>query len=406
MMAAASATSASRTIAVVGAGPAGQAAALALARAGYRVSLVDTGKGPAPAPQAADLRVFALSPATLSLLAGLGVWPPPQPERVSPYRRMHVWQRDPLRGLEFDAADLGWPELGCIVEHGVLQHALARGVAATPAIQCHWQVPVQTLVPGEGASDGIELVLGDGRRLPAALVVAADGAGSPTRALAGLPVRRHEYGDAGLVANVRCRQPHEGTARQRFLPDGPLAFLPLTSGPGDCSIVWSQPQARARHWRDAPAAQFEQALMAAVDGWLGPIELLGGRAMFPLTRQLARRYHGDRVVLIGDAAHAVHPLAGQGLNLGFLDVAALAGILGAAARRGLDPGLPALLARYARQRQGENALAAHSFDAIAGAYALGGASLDGMRDAVIGLLGRLPPLKRSLVRLAAGRARG
>lgn len=386
-------------IAVVGAGPAGQAAALALAGAGYPVHLVDAGPGPAPAPEAADLRVFALSPASLSLLAQLQAWPPPQPERISPYRRMHIWQQDPAGGLEFDAASLGWAELGCIVEHGVLQHALACAIAATPSIRCHWQARVQALDP---ADDTVTLQLADGQKLTVALAVAADGAGSPLRALAGLGVRRHDYGQAGLVANVRCREPHQGTCRQRFLPDGPLAFLPLASGPRDCSIVWSQPHDEARHWRDAPVAQFQKALAAAMDGWLGPVELLGARAMFPLARQLADRYHHNRVVLLADAAHAVHPLAGQGLNLGFLDVAALARILGAAARRGLDPGLPALLARYARERQGENALAAHGFDVIAGSYALAGHRLDGLRDLVICLLDRAPPLKRQLVRAASG----
>ncbi|MCK9489927.1 MAG: FAD-dependent monooxygenase [Xanthomonadales bacterium] len=390
-----------RRIAVVGAGPAGQSAALALARAGYPVTLIDAGPGPAPAAQAADLRVFALSPASLSLLAELAVWPPPQPERISPYRRMHVWQQDPLRGLELDAAALGWSELGCIVEHGVLQHALAQGVASTPAIQCHWQARVQALDQG---ADEVIVQLEDGRRLSVSLLVAADGAGSPVRGLAGLTVRRHDYGQSGLVANVRCRQPHEGTARQRFLPTGPLAFLPLASGPCDCSIVWSQPHDQARHWRQAPAAHFEQALTAAMDGWLGPIELLGERALFPLARQLAERYHDNRVVLIADAAHAVHPLAGQGLNLGFLDVAALARILGAAARRDLDPGLSALLARYARERQGENALAAHGFDAIAGSYGLAGSGLDGLRDGVVGLLNTMPALKRQLVMVASGLA--
>lgn len=395
------ATGAQRPVAVVGAGPAGQSAALAAARAGYPVHLVDAGPGPAPPAGDADLRVFALSPASLSLLAQLGVWPPPHAERISPYRHMHVWQRDPLRGLEFDAAALGWAELGCIVEHGVLQHALACGVAAEPAIHCHWQSRVAALACN---ADEVVLHLEDGRQLAVALVVAADGAGSPLRGLAGLPVRRHDYGQSGLVANVRCRQPHQATCRQRMLAEGPLAFLPLASGANDCSIVWTLPHDQARHWREAPAEVFQKALAAAMDGWLGPIELLGGRATFPLVRQLAQRYDGERVVLLADAAHAVHPLAGQGLNLGFVDVAALARILGTAAQRGLDPGLPALLARYARERQGANTLAAYGFDAIAGGYALGGSRLDGVRDAVISLFGRVPALQRQLILAASGRS--
>lgn len=386
-------------ITVVGAGPAGQAMALATAQAGFDTLLIDAGEAPAPIPQAPDLRVFAVSPASTRLLASLGAWPPPAAHRVCAYRRMHVWERDPGHGVHFDAAMLGWPALGHIVEHGVLQHALAEQVAAVGGVRTRWRLRVESLAWQDGA---VVLRTDVGDAIRSRLLIGADGAASPVRRLAGIDAPRVDYGQHGLVANVRASVPHADTARQRFLPTGPLAFLPLADGA--CSIVWSLPTDEALRLKVLPAEAFQHELAVAAGGALGTITLESERASFPLARQSAERYVGQRIALVGDAAHVVHPLAGQGLNLGLLDVAALADVLADVRERGMDPGNEAWLSRYARWRQGDNALAARAFEAIDRLYAWQVPGSAGLRDVGHRLVDRSSSLKRAFVMHASGLA--
>lgn len=395
-------------ILVVGGGPAGQAATLALADSGASVMLLDAAPAPAPASapvrmpdaaaQARDLRVFALSPASIRLLRAVGAWPLVQPERACAYRRMRVWTDDPAHGLHFDAASLGWPALGHIVEHTQLQQSLARAIAQRGLRVRHDARVAELAADG----DGIEALLSNGERLRARLIVAADGAGSALRGMAGIETRGVEYGQSGLVANVRTVVAHGDTAWQRFVSTGPLAFLPLPDG--GCSIVWSLPDDEARRLQAAPQERFESELALAAGGVLGRVRLESVRVLFPLRRQLAQRYHAGRVVLVGDAAHVVHPLAGQGLNLGLLDVAALADVLGDAGSRRADPGADAFLERYARWRQGDNLLAAHAFEAIDRLYRASAAPVHLLRDLGQRLIDRMPPVKRAFVLHASGLA--
>lgn len=384
-------------ILVAGAGPAGQAVALALADSGLACTLLDPAPASPGAAGEADLRVFALTPASLALLAGLGAWPPPQADRVQAFRRMQVWECDPADGFVLDAAAGGASSLGAIVEHAVLQHGLARALAGHERIERLQQA----IVVGFREEDaGIEVELADGRRRRGAVLVAADGAGSPLRELAGIAVDRHDYGQSGLVANVGTTLAHAGVARQRFLATGPLALLPL---PGDAvSIVWTLPRAEADRLAALADAEFGQVLTEASGGILGRLAPSGPRACFPLCRQLARRYVDRRLVLLADAAHTVHPLAGQGLNLGLADAATLAPLLGQAVQRGLDPGTEAVLARYARARQGANALAAHGFGAILAGYQAAIPGAAPLRSLGHALLRRLPALRRAVVRIASG----
>ena len=383
-------------IAVVGAGPAGQAMALALAQAGFDTVLIDAAAEPPFAPEALDLRVFALSPASTRLLGALGAWPLPLMDRVCAYRHMHVWERDPEHGVHFDAAMLGWSQLGHIVEHSVLQHALAQRIATTASVRCRWGARVEAL---NIDADSVGINLG-GETLCARLLIGADGAASPVRNLTGIRAERVDYRQRGLVANVRTAVQRDGTARQRFLATGPLAFLPLANGA--CSIVWSLPEREADRLKALPDDEFEREITTAMGGALGRVTLESERAAFPLMRQLAERYVHRRVALVGDAAHVVHPLAGQGLNLGFVDVAALTDVLAAARVRDLDLGSDAVLARYARWRQGDNALAAHTFEAIGRLYALKTPGLFALRDFGQRMVDRLPPLKRRFILHASG----
>ena len=302
-------------VAVVGGGMVGAAAALALARAGFAVALLEA-QAPAPWDAAAevDLRVVGLAPSSITLLDDLGVWPTIRAARVGPYRHMHVWDAGSGASIDFDAASEGRDLLGCIAENSLVQWALWQALDAAG---------VRTLCPAqvkgfEAGDDRISLELADGERLSAGLLVAADGAGSPLRDMAGIATRGRDYAQRAVVAHVGTERPHEHTAWQRFLPSGPLALLPLADGRS--SLVWSLPEAEAGRVLALDEQAFLDELGAASDFRLGRITRTTARASFPLKMQLAQRYQAERMVLLGDAAHAVHPLAGQGVNLGLRDV--------------------------------------------------------------------------------------
>ena len=405
-------------VVVVGAGVVGAAAALALARDGLTVALVES-REPAPWRAATpDLRVYAFAPDNAALLEDLGVWRGVRERRVQPYRAMRVWDAAGGRPLAFDADQLARRELGWIVEHGLL---VDRLWAALPAagVQLHCPERVVGLVqahesdrPANDTDATVELA--SGQRLRTRLVVAADGADSPLRAMAGIGVSSHDYGQRGLVAFVDTAQPHRETCWQRFLPTGPLAFLPFRTLPGDgagpresgsghrSSIVWSLPDAEAARLLALDDAAFLGELGRAFDGPLGPMLAVSRRAAFALRRQLASTHVAGRVVLVGDAAHVVHPLAGQGVNLGLRDVASLRAILASAGAHGSDIASPARLSRWARERRSENAVAAYAFDALNRVFSTDAVAPTLLRGSLLGVAGVLPPLNRALWRRAAG----
>jgi 2-octaprenyl-3-methyl-6-methoxy-1,4-benzoquinol hydroxylase len=381
---------------VVGGGVVGAACALGLARQGLQVTLVE-GRAPARwTPEQADLRVYAFAPDNAALLQSLGVWDAVRTTRAQPYRAMRVWDAAGGGELAFDADKLGRPQLGWIIEHALL---VDRLWAALP--QAGVQVQEHAGVEGlEQDEAGARLRLQDGRRLDARLVVAADGAHSTLRQLAGLDVDAHDYAQSGLVAYVQTEQPHQDTAWQRFLPGGPLAFLPVTQGRS--SIVWSLPTEEAQMRLAQPVEAFEQALTRAFEGRLGQVGLASERALFPLRRQLAARYVAGRVMLMGDAAHVVHPLAGQGVNLGLRDVSAWLEQVRQAQARGADWAAPHRLARWARLRSSENTAAAYTFDGLNTLFSNDELHATLARGKLLGLAGRLPPLTRLLWSRAAG----
>ncbi|MEM9533920.1 MAG: FAD-dependent oxidoreductase [Pseudomonadota bacterium] len=345
-------------IVVVGGGLTGAAAALALARDGWQVALVEAGPEPV-LPEESDpfgQRVSTLNPAAIALLRRLDVWPQLRPERLGWFDRMTVWESDPELALEFSAADAALTQLGCVAENLHVAAALWR--VGREHLTAYTGARVESLDVSERRAS---LRLVDGERLSAALVVAADGAGSPLRAEAGIEVDALDYDQRGVVATVSVTD-HRDTAWQRFLPTGPLAFLPLS--PGQASIVWTLPAEEADQQLAADDEAFSAALTDAAQGQLGTVTLAGPRAAFPLRRLHAERYHGDRVVLVGDAAHVVHPLAGQGANLGLLDAAALRDVL-LPARDGGDPAAAAGLRRYSRWRRSDNEIMVQSLHGIA-----------------------------------------
>ena len=352
-----------------------------------------------PAPEADwDLRVFALGRASQRLLAAAGVWARLPPDKVCAYERMCVWDAEGTpygRGsLCFDCALSGEPDLGHIVEGRALQIMSQRAANEAGVIF------VEAGIAGISSDDAeVRIRLKDGREMRCQLLIAADGAESPTRTLLGIDTARHAYNQEALVAHVRTEKPHQRTARQRFLPTGPLAFLPLPDGRS--SIVWSVVSREAARLRALDPAAFGAALTAASGEVLGACELTTSVASFPLELQYALNYVIPRAVLVGDAAHVVHPLAGQGLNLGFLDCAALAEVLGESERGG-DWGEPRLLRRYERWRRSENLVAAAALDGLTRLFAGDDFARTRLRVAALTALDHMPFVKREFAARALG----
>lgn len=386
-------------VAVVGAGMVGGTAALALARRGLRVALIEERAAPAwNAADEVDLRVVALAPSSSDLFEQLGIWTTLRAARACAYRHMHVWDGGSGAAIDFDASDAGTAELGWIVENRLIQHTVWNALQAEAGVslRCPARV-VATTDDGETRS----LSLDDDSRIQARLVVAADGAGSPLRHLLDIGASGHVYDQHALVAHVRTERPHEATAWQRFLPGGTLAFLPLADG--RCSIVWSLPPAECRRLCAIDERAFLQELGCAFDFRLGPVVATTARAEFPLRLLLADRYIAPRFALIGDAAHQVHPLAGQGVNLGLRDVAALVDAV--AADRTRDPGAETALRRYERRRRSDNTVSAWGLDGINRVFRSEFAPLVFARGIGLRVVDAIGPLKQLFARHATGRGR-
>ena len=392
-------------IVVVGAGVIGAVAATLLIRnevsQSGRVAVV-AARLPTPSPPLADwdLRVFALSRASERLLRLCGIWERLPTDRVCAYERMCVWDESGSPGsigsLSFDCAEVGEANLGSIVEGRALQIECLQAARAAGAVLIEGSVATITCTKANAV-----MRLSDGRELRSSLILGADGVESRTRELLGIESAGHSYHQDALVAHVRTEKPHQYTAWQRFLRTGPLAFLPLSDGRS--SIVWSADKLEAARLAALGTQQFGAELSQASAAVLGRCELATPIARFPLRLQYASQYVRPRVALLGDAAHVVHPLAGQGLNLGLLDCAALAEILGDAAAAD-SLGDLTLLRRYERWRKSENLLAATATDSLERLFSSGNAALSSLRRAGLSAVGRLPMLKREFARRALGLA--
>jgi len=376
----------------------GATLALKLARGGFDVAVVE----PRPPPSwrgddDVDLRVVALAPSSVRLLDDVGAWPAIAAARACAYRRMYVWDALAPGSLGFDSADDGIDALGWIVENKLVQDRLWQALdAAGIALHCPARA-VATRIDG----DRRLLELEDGASVAARLVVAADGGESPLRDQVGIATRDRDYGQRAIVAHVVTEQAHESTAWQRFLPGATVAFLPLQDG--RCSIVWSVPEHDAARLLALDDAAFCAELGAAFDFRLGRIVSTTPRAAFPLRLRLAERYLAPSFALVGDAAHVVHPLAGQGVNLGLRDAAELADALVTARAAGRDFAATASLRRYERRRRSDNALSATAFDAIQRVFGSEAMPLAALRGAGLALVDAITPLKRAFARHAAGR---
>ena len=382
-------------IVIVGAGLVGASFAMALRGAGLKLALVEA-QTPVAAGDTWDSRVYAISPGSAAFLDGLGVWKRLDRARICAVHEMLVHGDSADALLQFSAYESGVPELAWIVENRQLQSLLWQGLEHQHNLELVCPDRCESL---QLRDDAAELTLASGRTLHASLVVAADGMHSWARQAAGIAVEQKSYGQMGVVANFACARAHHNTAYQWFREDGVLAYLPL---PGQrMSIVWSTPDAHAADLLALPADALCARVAAAGKDALGKLDLLYAAMQYPLTRLRAARLAAPRIALIGDAGHVLHPLAGQGVNLGFGDAGALARVL---LQRELfrDPGEIRLLRRYERARAEDILALAWVTDGLQRLFAAPGGAAAKLRNAGLNLTNALPVVKNLLIRRALG----
>ncbi|MFT5704933.1 MAG: 2-octaprenylphenol hydroxylase [Shewanella sp.] len=320
-------------VAIVGGGMVGLATAIGLAMDNLRVVVIDAGETQAVTGEP-KLRVSAINKASQRLLQNIGAWSYLDDDRLSPYQKMEVWDKDSFGKISFDAHSLSEEYLGSIIENDNIAHALSMRAAEFDEITHIENHTLANIAFGEREA---WLTLDNGDNLSAALVIGADGANSWVREQCKIPMTFWDYGHHAIVATVRTEIPHQDTARQVFLKDGPLAFLPLYEK-NLCSIVWSVPPAKAKQLLESDQQTIERTLTAEFDGRMGMCQLECEPHAFPLRMRYARHFARHRLFLAGDAAHTIHPLAGQGVNLGLLDAAAIIQTLGELKLEGKDIG--------------------------------------------------------------------
>jgi 2-octaprenylphenol hydroxylase len=384
-------------VAIVGGGLVGLSLAALLGRAGTSVAVIEPNEPVREWPEESiDLRVYAITRASERLFAEAGAWAGMQ-GRAGPFREMRVWDVGGNGHIHFDSAEVGEPYLGHILESRVIESALLRVIEDLASVRFLCPAAVKGFTD---LGDRQEIELEDGARLNAGLLVGADGRNSRVRDYAGIHAQVSEYGQQGLVAVVTTERPHAETAWQRFLPSGPLAFLPLFDGRS--SIVWSTRTDEAKRLLRLDDARFRETLGKAFGFRLGKVLDCGDRASFPLLRQSAEHYVRPRLALIGDAAHVIHPLAGQGVNLGLKDALELADTLLSARAKGRDIGAFSVLRRYERARKGDNLLMMGVMDAFKHLFGTNALPLRWARNAGLNLVDAVPVVKSQIMRSAMG----
>ena len=382
-------------IAIVGGGMVGLSLAIGLARAGADVALVERASIADMAEEAFDGRGSAIAAGSKRILDGVGLWRAMQAD-ASPILEIRVADGASPLFLHYDHKDIGDDPIGWIVENAVIRRTLA-GALHESGVRVIDRTTVERMAPEAGHTG---LVLERGRRLEARLVVAADGRNSPLRELAGIEAVRWAYPQTGIVCAVRHEVPHNGIAHEHFLAAGPFATLPMIGNRS--SIVWTERNDMIPAILDLDDDGFAAELRSRFGTFLGDIEVAPGRWAYPLSVVHAKRYTAPRLVLAGDAAHAIHPIAGQGLNIGLRDVAALAQVVVDALRLGLDPGAPNVLDRYVRWRRLDNMAMIAVTDSLNRLFSNDIPPVRLARDAGLAAVNRAGPLKRLFMRHAMG----
>ncbi|MEQ9084758.1 MAG: FAD-dependent monooxygenase [Alcanivorax sp.] len=388
-------------ILIVGGGMAGGLLGLLLADEGFAVRVLDAGPAPARPSGESAPRVSTLSEASHWLLRHAGVWERLDPERVQAYASMQVWDRDGTGEVRFSAADAGADCLGWLLENDHLTAALFEAAGERDTLAWHGSTPVDDLTrDGDGWC-----VTAGAQTFTADLLVGADGARSRVRDAAGIPAPARDSGHRALVATIETDLPHGGCARQVFMDSGPLALLPLFGHDGRrCSIVWSAWPQRSDELMALDDDAFGAALSQATGEVLGAARVVSRRAVFPIEERHASRYQGRALALVGDAAHVIHPLAGQGINLGLLDAAVLAEELGRARDDGLPGAHAGILARYERRRRADNLLMQNAMRGFKLLFERPEPAVRWLRNTGLGLVNRLAPARHAFMHRALGRA--
>ncbi len=388
----------SSDIIIVGGGMVGACMALAAAREGFQVTLLEPRQ---PSLEWTgddfDIRVSALTRTSETILRNLDVWQGMQQRRVTAYENMHVWDRKGFGEVHFAAEDVGAPNLGHIVENRVIVASLWEQITHQANIKHVADVEIVSI---EREGDQTKLIASNDDVLSASLVIGADGARSSVRELVGLTASTRSYDQEGVVCTVKAEQGNASTAWQRFMPTGPLALLPMNEE--YFSIVWSTSPEQAQSLVNAPAESFNQALTQASEAVCGKLSVVGDRAAFPLRKLKAERYVLDGVALIGDAAHVIHPLAGQGVNLGFLDAAMLMDVLTEARTHRESIGAMGVLRRYERARKGHNLAVQSAMDGFKHLFSNNNPALSLIRNLGLGVAHHVSPLRRQFERVALG----
>ncbi len=378
-----------------GGGMVGAALAGLLAKQGKHVAVIEAYKvKKVLKKEPFDLRVSAISKASQKAFIDVGAWDAIVAMRVSPYEKMVVWDAAGDGLVEFDAAQLGEPELGHIIENRAIQYALLKTVKQDDRIKVYCP---DSLRHFSVEDDQVLVELDSGKQLSAQLLVGADGANSRVRELAKIDFERDDYGQSGLVTVVKTQKHHDFTAWQRFQPTGPVAFLPLPDG--SSSIVWTLPSDRADYYLSRTDDDFKVALAEALDHKLGEVTAVGQRAAFPLKGSQAKEYVKPRIALVGDAAHTIHPLAGQGVNLGLKDAVELAQVLSVTNK---DLGSFKLLRRYERARRGDNVLTMRAMEGFRLLFGHSATPVKTLRNLGMKLFNQSSVLKNEIIKKAMG----
>lgn len=379
---------------IVGAGVVGLTTAVAMAEQGFSVALFDKqfpSKNKLP-PK--DLRVYAINQQSKELLQTLNIWSRLGTERLAPYQKMHIWDAANNQALDFDAQLVAAKNLGTLIEESVLKHALALQIAELKTIQCFEETSITTV-----NEQNTTVTIGNGQTTwEGNLLIIADGRHSPLRQQLKVDVYTKDYQQEALIAIVQTEKPHEKTAYQVFLPRGPLAFLPLVD-PHECSIVWSTSHEVASALKTLPELTFNEKLSQAYNHTLGTATLCSERRSFPLVLSHARQYVGNHWLLMGDAAHTIHPLAGLGLNLGLADLHSLLTLLEAEKAPLFSP---RLLQAYQRQRKYSVSRVIAVINAIHNLFSQSSTPLTMLRGFGLAGVNYLSPLKRLLIEQARG----
>ncbi len=394
-------------VVVVGGGMVGAALACALGEKEIRVAVVEAqvmaGREDDRDRSDFEPRVSALTQASRNFLNNIGAWEFVSAHRHCPFERMQVWDAEGTGSIAFNAAEIGQLALGYIIENAAINEGLYRRMAQLDNVELIAPARLKAWARTDQGKNRI--VLEGGRELTAALLVGADGAQSGVRELTGIAIAQRDYQQSAIVTTVKTERSHQMTAWQRFLPTGPLAFLPLLRHDGDdhyCSIVWSLDTDQVDPILGLNDATFAQALGRAFEYKLGNIETVARRFRFPLIQRHAKCYTKEGVVLVGDAAHTIHPLAGQGVNLGFLDVAVLAEEILRALERGLPLTDSTLLSRYQRRRVADNLIMMNLMTGFKRLFEQKALPVRWARNVGMTLVNRFAPMKNHIAARAMG----